>query len=593
VAAVVVAALFAVSAAMDGEEPETEIGKESMLAKLDNNEVLSALKVAIQEKWEKWNGEDNEILPADFDEETEKVMDMMDVAEDFMREEEEFEEEITESEDESSVESEEEYEEEDDSENTEGRRGRHHHRGGRKKGQHRQTMNLIKHHNRAHQKQMFKSMEVPRRCLDMESQIEALCSRVKLAKHNPTLEKLYMVMSQNSKKAGWNTCCLEDESDRMACFAMQKAMRMEKMCTEEKGQLKYRDCCDAEDREECVAEYKAKVCSNDSDEMAGKIGKRGRGHKGKKGKHGKRGGKNKHSFDEERFEECCAAGNSSSEAAAFSGSPEECLDNYMRWTEEENQTDFSCVKGYLSCCISENSNGMEIKSVYRKAFSALKKDFYSGEDSYESEEEEDEEMDQTIVRPRGRGPRGPSDVKSRQGLKKKIGDKLAERKNQNGKSVGRGRQGRKKQDEDIETISGRDKAMKMNGKKGRQMMKARKLKARQQERKERKQERRQDKLAVREASLTPEEELIIVEEELIIPDETGQQIEEIMYEKTTTISFFVEEDEGKKDYKKKYPRRKLPDGMRMDDHGHKYFVDKLPEDWDTRADRRVERRKGY
>lgn len=32
VAAVVVAALFAVGAAMDGEEPETEIGKESMLA---------------------------------------------------------------------------------------------------------------------------------------------------------------------------------------------------------------------------------------------------------------------------------------------------------------------------------------------------------------------------------------------------------------------------------------------------------------------------------------------------------------------------------------------------------------------------------
>lgn len=91
---------------------------------------------------------------------------------------------------------------------------------------------------------------------------------------------------------------------------------------------------------------------------------------------------------------------------------------------------------------------MEIKSVYRKAFSALKKDVYSGDDSYESEEEEeDEEMDQTIVRPRGRGPRGPNDVKSRQGLKKKIGDKLAERKNQNGKSVGRGRQGRKKQGE--------------------------------------------------------------------------------------------------------------------------------------------------
>ena len=53
---------------------------------------------------------------------------------------------------------------------------------------------------------------------------------------------------------------------------------------------------------------------------------------------------------------CCEAGKMNISADSV-GNPKQCYMDYMTlWEEDETVRDFSCVKGFLNCCINETQN---------------------------------------------------------------------------------------------------------------------------------------------------------------------------------------------------------------------------------------------
>jgi len=641
VAAISIAALFNICVSMDTEDPALSAFKEEF----DNNDIMTALKQKVEDTMKnpgQWDGEDNEILPADFDEETEKVLSIMDFTDELMR---------NQTESESTEEDETEYMSSEEMSSEGSKESRDRSRHGKNRGRHgkrphhkmakesvKSTMKLLKHHEKMHKNHVYRSLKGPKRCIDMEKRVEMLCSRVKMAKHNPLVEKLYLMVMENSKKAGWNTCCQEDESDRMTCFKNMRTKNLEKAC-ENKDKVKFAECCEAEDRDECIADMKEEFC----DEFSSK-----QSHHRKGGRpHHKRGGKNKHNFDEETFESCCEAGNASS----INGNPKQCFNEYMALSEEDDTArDFSCVKGFLSCCINENNDEELVRSVYKKAFVMLKKlkhgsssSMSSEGDSMSDEDDVESSEDKTLYRGRHRGGKSRSEEDS-DSDEKRMGNR------------GKGRGGKRWRPKTVN-----DESMRKGKKFDRNVMKKEKKQGRKDARRGRKQ-RPAAGSSPQEAELAAEEELFMEEEKLIVPDETFQEIEEIMEEemydvtfadkdmccvagKNTTIAldgvaddeacdlsltnFESEWPEGAVDVEcaqtfmdccvtvktmdRKFQRnadrkgrgnhkkernpgalkdkhgRKMPEGMRMDESGHYYFVDKTPPSWGDKSGRTVKR----
>ena len=47
------------------------------------------------------------------------------------------------------------------------------------------------------------------------------------------------------------------------------------------------------------------------------------------------------------------------------GNPKQCFMDYMTlWEEDESVRDFSCVKGFLNCCINETQNELVEDGIY-------------------------------------------------------------------------------------------------------------------------------------------------------------------------------------------------------------------------------------